>query len=966
MAPREPEPDPLSADVNTLGRLLGDVLREQEGEAGFALVEEYRAATKQMRAAVGEDGDDFGETGQRLRARTDELGLDQCRLVVRAFSAYFHLVNLAEEHHRLRVLRRRELEQGGDSPRGESVRQALMEAAAEGVKAESVRSLLRSCLVEPVFTAHPTEARRRSVLFKLRRLSDIVERLDDPRLTSDERSHLFDRIREEVTSLWLTEEVRGRAPRVLDEVRNGLYYFEESLWELVPRLYHELEEALASAYPGEAFDVPPFLRFGSWIGGDRDGHPHVTALVTEQTLRLHRETAFSLYESSLAELERELSVAAEPREISEELARSLDADASAMPELAASLNLHFASEPYRRKGGFMQARIAAARRINAARLRERRRAGAAAEGDDDPVLGQAQRLWGTGAPPEPPRPDDDRIAYARPDALGEDLRLIGESLRRHQGARLADGLVADLMRRVAVFGFHLARLDLRQHSEVVAAAIAEVLQVAGVELDFLALDLPARARVLAREIANPRPLVRPLGGYSAQTAETIALFQTIARLQQELGPDACNVFIVSMTAGTADVLAPLLFAKEAGLFDPGPKPRSTLQVVPLFETIEDLHRAAGLMEELFALPVYARQLEAWRGQQQIMLGYSDSNKDGGFVTANWELYRAQRALVAACRKAGATLLLFHGRGGAIGRGGGPTGRAIMAQPPGALSGRLRLTEQGEVAFARYAHPGIAHRHLEQTIHAVFRATLLPSPEGGHDDWAAEMEALSPLALASYRRLVYDDPDFVRYFHEATPIDAITGLRIGSRPARREQSDRIEDLRAIPWVFSWTQSRHGLPGWYGLGGAYAAQVEGKGEEARRRWAEMYREWPFFRSLIDNAQLSMGKADLAVARIYDELAEPALRARIFPRIVEEWRRTREAVLTATGRSALLDISPVLRRSIRLRNPYVDPLNFVQVSLLARLRAAPDPAPERDVLQRLLALTVNGIAAGLQSTG
>jgi len=965
MAPHEPEPDPLSADVNTLGRLLGDVLREQEGEAGFALVEEYRAATKQMRAAVGEDGDDFGETGRRLRARTDELGFDQCRLVVRAFSAYFHLVNLAEEHQRLRVLRRRE-QQAGHSPRGESVRQALMEAAAAGVKAERVRSLLRSCLVEPVFTAHPTEARRRSVLFKLRRLSDLVERLDDPRLTSHERFHVFDRIREEVTSLWLTEEVRGRAPRVLDEVRNGLYYFEESLWELVPRLYREVEEALASAYPGEAFDVPPFLRFGSWIGGDRDGHPHVTALVTEQTLRLHRETAFSLYEGSLAELERELSVAAEPRDISEELARSLDADAAAMPELAASLTLHFASEPYRRKGGFMQARIAAARRINAARLRERRRAGTAAEGGDDPVLGQAQRLWGTGAPPEPPRPDDDRIAYAGPVALGEDLRLIGESLRQHHGARLADGLVADLRRRVSVFGFHLARLDLRQHSHVVAAAAAEVLQVAGVEPDFLALDLPARARVLAREIANPRPIVRPLGGYSAPTAETIALFQAIARLQQELTPDACNVFIVSMTAGTADVLAPLLFAKEGGLFDPGPQPRSTLQVVPLFETIEDLHRAAGLMEELFALPVYARQLEAWRGQQQIMLGYSDSNKDGGFVTANWELYRAQRALVAACRKAGVTLLLFHGRGGAIGRGGGPTGRAIMAQPPGALGGRLRLTEQGEVAFARYAHPGIAHRHLEQTIHAVFRATLLPFPEGAHDDWAAEMEALSPLALASYRRLLYDDPDFVRYFHEATPIDAITGLRIGSRPARREDSDRIEDLRAIPWVFSWTQSRHGLPGWYGLGGAYAAQVEAKGEEARLRWAEMYREWPFFRSLIDNAQLSMGKADLAVARIYDALAEPALRARIFPRIVEEWRRTRAAVLTATGRIALLDISPVLRRSIRLRNPYVDPLSFVQVSLLARLRAAPDQAPERDALQRLLALTVNGIAAGLQSTG
>ena len=952
--------DPLSADVNTLGRLLGDVLREQEGEAGFALVEEYRAATKQMRAAVGEDGDDFGEAGRRLRARTDELDLDQCRLLVRAFSAYFHLVNLAEEHHRLRVLRGRE-QQSENADLAESVRLALREAAEAGVDAERVRALLRTCLVEPVFTAHPTEARRRSVLFKLRRLSTFVERLDDSRLTAHERLDLFDRIREEVASLWLTEEVRGRAPRVLDEVRNGLYYFEETLWELVPSLYREVEAALAAAYPGAAFVVPPFLRFGSWIGGDRDGHPHVTAQITEQTLRLHRETALALYEGSLAELERELSVAADPRDISAPLARSLDADAAAMPELAASLAIHFGGEPYRRKGGFMQARIAAARRINAARLRERRRAGTAGEADDDPVLGQAQRLWGTGAPPEPPRPDDDRIAYRGPEALGEDLRLIGESLREHHGARLADGLVADLQRRVQVFGFHLARLDLRQHSQVLASAAAEVLQTAGVEADFLALDLPARARVLAREIANPRPIVRPLGGYSPPTAETIALFQTVARLQQELGPEACNVFIVSMTAGTADVLAPLLFAKEAGLFEPGPPPRSSLQVVPLFETIDDLHRSAGLMGELFALPVYARQLEAWGGQQQIMLGYSDSNKDGGFVTANWELYRAQRALVAACRQAGVTLLLFHGRGGAIGRGGGPTGRAIMAQPPGALSGRLRLTEQGEVAFARYAHPGIAHRHLEQTIHAVFRATLLPFAEGAHDDWVGEMETLSPLALASYRGLVYEDPDFLRYFHQATPIDAITGLRIGSRPAQREQSERIEDLRAIPWVFSWTQSRHGLPGWYGLGGAYAAQIQAGGEAARQRWARMYREWPFFRSLIDNAQLSMGKADLAVARIYDTLAEPPLRARIFPRIVEEWARTREAVLTATGRSALLDISPVLRRSIRLRNPYVDPLSFVQVSLLARLRAAPD-----ETLPRLLALTVNGIAAGLQSTG
>ncbi len=999
------EDDQLSRDVNTLGRLLGDVLREQEGESGFALVEEYRAATKALRASAAPPGD-FGPGGDTLLERTNALTLAQLRLLVRAFTAYFHLVNTAEEHHRLRVLRQREL-RGGGAPRGESIRQAVLEAAQCGVPAATVQALLRSCLVEPVFTAHPTEARRRTILDKLRRLSELVERLDEPRLTETERRRLHDQVREEITALWLTEEIRQRAPTVLDEVRNGLYYFERSLWQIVPELYRDLEEALAEAYPGERFEVPSFLRFGSWIGGDRDGNPAVTAEITERALRLHKDLALSLYEQALQALQRELSVAgraatagqAAEEAIAERLVQSLAADAAAMPLLAATLERRFAGEPYRRKLAFMLARLRAARRLNMARLQFDQPLEARAEAIE---IARVQDLWSSGASPEPPHPDDARIAYRRPEELRADLEAIAESLRAGGAGRLAEGALKDLLRRVDVFGFHLARLDLRQHSAVHAAAIAEVLKVAGVEADYLALDEPARVELLAREIENPRPLLWPDGArYSPPTQEVIAVFRTARRMQEELGIEACNVYIISMTAGASDILAPLLFAKEAGLFWPGGpnggEPRSTLQIVPLFETIDDLHRCGRLMRDLFALPVYAKQVRAWGGLQHIMLGYSDSNKDGGYVTANWELYRAQRALADVCREAGVQLLLFHGRGGAIGRGGGPTNRAILGQPPGTLQGRLRLTEQGEVAFYRYANPRIAHRHLEQTINAVLRASLgtaEPASVAPRPAWVAAMDALSATAHHAYRSLVYDNPDFLRYFHQATPIDQIAELRIGSRPSRRTTSDRIEDLRAIPWVFSWTQSRHGLPGWYGLGAAVEAFCRhnpdsrpagasgtqpppateslhpleaGAATERLRLLREMYTQWPFFRTLLDNAQLSLGRADLAIARLYARLVgdQPA-RERIFGAIEAEWQRTERAILEIGEQTALLEHSPVLSRSIRLRNPYVDPLSFAQVSLLQRLRQLPEGASERATIQRLIALTINGVAAGLQNTG
>ncbi len=943
MAPREE--DALAREVDLLGRLLGEVLREREGEAGFALVEEYRAATKALRAQGDGWPGDFGPAGQTLLAHTEALAPAQARLLVRAFTAYFHLVNTAEERQRLRVLRQRG-RSAASEPSPESPGSALLQVARAGVPAARVRAWLEQAVVEPVFTAHPTEARRRTVLHRLRRLALVAEPLDDPRLTETEQASLRERLREEITALWLTDEVRQRPPTVLDEVRNALFYFEESLWVAVPRLYRDLEEGLQSAFPGQAVAVPAALRFGSWVGGDRDGHPHVTAAVTERTLRLHRHSALGLLEIELVALQRHLSVRARDGDVPPEIARSLEASAALAPELAGPLQASFPTEPFRRMTAFMRARVRAARRLNASRL--------ATEVDAAAVA------WEEGPPLEAVRPEDERTAYRQAAELLRDLDLIADGLRAIGAGRLAEGELRDLRRRVEVFGFHLARLDLRQHSAVHAQAMAEVLRAAGEEADYLALDEPARAAVLTRLLLAPAPPALAREGLSEDTREALRVFETAKRMREELGPECLGVFVVSMTAGASDVLAPLLFARLAGLvtLHEADRVASPLEVVPLFETIDDLRGCADLLRGLFANAAYARHLEVRQRRQQVMLGYSDSNKDGGYVTANWELYRAQETLAALCGEAGVHLLLFHGRGGAVGRGGGPTGRAIQAQPPGTVAGGLRLTEQGEVAFARYGHPRIAHRHLEQTLHAALGAALLPAAGPPPAEWREAMERVSATAREAYRSLVYDEPDFVRYFEEATPIDVVAGLRIGSRPARRTASHRIEDLRAIPWVFSWTQSRHGLPGWLGVGTALGALPAA---EVRA----LYRGWPFFRSLVDNAQLSLGRADRAVARLYAGLASPD-HARFWLRIEDEWTRTERAVLAATGQGELLGGSPVLRRSVRLRNPYVDPLSLVQVSLLRRLRALPEESPEWTAVRSLVALTVNGIAAGLQSTG
>ena len=947
----------LGREIHVLGTWLGDVIRETEGEAALALVEVVRLGAKKLRDPETFPRD-FGEAGREVLARLQALDLDQMGLLVRAFTVYFHLVNLAEERHRMRVLHERERTEG---LRGESLGATLRSLAASGFSAQQVRGLLDHFRVEPVFTAHPTEARRRTLLQKLGNLRSFLEAWEEhpsERVKSD--------LMEEITSLWLTEESSGRSPTVLDEVRGGLHFFEESLWQAVPRLMRDLAEGLKAAYPGEAFEVGMPLRFGSWIGGDRDGHPLVTAAVTAHTLRLHRETALQLLERDLEGLHHHLSVGAGAGPFPE-LTADLAAEAEAHPVLAKVVAERFAQAPFRAKLAFCLARLRAARRLNAQWLREH-----ASEVEGARTGG----LWRSAPYVEAPFPGDAALAYPDARPLQRDLELLGRALQpvpkpprdvvaAHGGygtgclgaaSRLAQGRLQEVLWRVACFGFHLARLDIRQHSGVHAEALDELLRAANLEPNYLGLEETARETLLLQLLEGERRglLTAPTGASSGAQAE---LMDTLREARAAFGPEASDTYIVSMTAGPSDLLAPLLFLKETGQFEP--HGASTFQVVPLFETIEDLQRASAILGRLWDLPLYRAHLKAHGNRQMIMLGYSDSNKDGGYVAASWALYQAQVQLTELAAARGVEIELFHGRGGAVGRGGGPMARAIRAQPPGSLQGSLRITEQGEAAHARYDHPDLAHRHLEQTLSALLEASLREThPPAIPDGWTTAMAKMAGESRRVYREEIYGNPAFLDYLWQATPLTEIRRLRLGSRPASRKNSRAIEDLRAIPWVFAWMQNRHGLPGWFGLGSGCAGQ-------SPALLAEMYEHWPFFGSMVDNAQISLGKADRAVASLYAELA-PELTRDVFRRIQLEWERTLGSLLVITGGEALLEATPVLRRSIALRNPYVDPLNFLQVALMPRLRALPEGDPAEPALHRLLALTINGIAAGLQNTG
>jgi phosphoenolpyruvate carboxylase len=909
---------PLREDIRYLGRVLGDTIREQAGPKVFDLVERIRQSA--IRYRRDKDGRSLGTLERTIGA----LGQDDATNVVRAFSYFHHLANVAEDVHRERVRRADEARRVAPGPGTLAFARARLRAA--GVSPRRVQGFFEQARVEPVLTAHPTEVQRKSILDRQHAIREHLAQRDD--LHEALHDSLDAELRREVLTLWKTNELRAEQPTVTDEIENALAYFRGTFLEVVPHLYVDVEDAFATGQP-----LPPFLRVASWIGGDRDGNPHVTHEVTAHALALGAEVAFEHYLREIHTLGSELSLAAKYIVDSPEL----DALGARSPDRAPSRQ----DEPFRRALTGVYARVAA----SAKRLAPETRVPYAEVG---------------AAPP-----------YAAAEDLTADLDVIHNALIGAGCARLAEGRLRLLRRAVEVFGFHLASLDIRQHSAVHARVVQEITaRASGLDL-YDRLAEPERQALLLRELVPARPLVSPHVTYGPETTEALATLQAVAALHARHGARAVPNYVISMTAGPSDVLEVALLLKEAGLLVPGQEPRSALNIIPLFETIEDLRACGGIMHDLFSLPYYRQILESRGDLQEVMLGYSDSNKDGGFLTSSWELWKAERALVEVFARHGVRLRLFHGRGGTVGRGGGPSYHAVLAQPRGSVNGQLRMTEQGEVIASKYADPAVGRLNLATLVAATLEATLLGPGQGDADadgrvdsSFLETMEALSATAFRAYRALVYETPGFIRYFREATPINEIGDLNIGSRPASRKSSDRIEDLRAIPWVFSWGQSRHSLPGFYGFGAAVRAFLA-KDRAARLRLLRaMYERWPFFATVVDKLEMVLAKTDMGIAARYAGLVRDArLREAVFGRVRREHDDTLAAVFAITDRKALLQENPSLALSLRNRTPYIDPLNHLQVELLRRLRAGRGDADE---IRRAVHLTINGVAAGLRNSG
>jgi phosphoenolpyruvate carboxylase len=929
MAAPSDELDLLSEDIHLLGDILGKVIRQQAGIGVFDLVERTRSLAKTRRS----DPED-GRLEQYLAELVSQLDLAQAENIARAFTTYFELINLAEENHRVRVLRRRERE-AHPQPPGETIAKAIATLRSQGMTEAEMADLLDRLQIELVFTAHPTEAKRRSVSSKLRHIARILAALERHDPLPAEREQMEEEILANVEALWLTERSRTRKPEVTDEVRSGLHYFENAIWDVLPQIYQIMDEALARYYPNL---TPPgrFLMFGSWIGGDRDGNPNVTTPVTAETFRLHRGLAVERHRKMAQQLSRFLSFSRRLLPPDETLLDNIVH--GEQTEHVTYLGQRYPQEPYRIYASWL-----------ADELRE--------ASEEDQVK---QRLLGVDVGPLP--------TMRTRQHLLEHLELFTESLQAGGAANVVVTQLQPFLDQARIFGLHTARLDIRQFSDVHTAVLTELCLHFGYHDDYATLGPDERTELLTHLLAEPVPELGSLDEFSPPTAENLALFQTIARAVEYYGPDITGPYIISMTRGVDDMLAVLLLASWVGLCLREDNPVEGLAIAPLFETREDLDNAPAVMEALFTHPVYSRHLQALGKKQMIMIGYSDSNKDAGYLAANWELFQAQERLVEICEKHEVTMTLFHGRGGTVARGGGAVSRNILAQPAGSINGRIRLTEQGEVIEEHYGHPDIARRHLEQVTHAVLLASTAgynrqntPRPE-----WRETVAELAAVAHQSYRRFIYETPDLLTYWQQATPIKEIGQLRIGSRPARRQSNDPLAGLRAIPWGFSWMQSRHGLPGWYGLG--EALQAYATDGERLERLREMYREWIFFRVLIDNAQMALGKADMGIARLYAGLVEDEkIREQIFGEILAAYERTCQWVLSVTGQLDILDNARTLKHSIERRNPYVDPLNFIQVELLRHLRALPDrDSEEAQAVLEVIFLTINGIAAGLKNTG
>ncbi|MCM2308905.1 MAG: phosphoenolpyruvate carboxylase [Sulfuritalea sp.] len=912
---------PLRDDIRLLGRLLGDTVREQEGLEVFERVEQIR------RLALRFHRDDDPAARSEMEAVLHELPREGSNMVVRAFSYFSHLANIAEDQHHIR--RARAHARAGAAPREGSLALALARALAAGIDAARLRDFFAGAQVRPVLTAHPTEVQRKSILDCQWKIARLLDQRDRTELSPEEQAAHDEALRRAVLRLWQTRMLRRAKLSVMDEVNNALSFYDMTFLRELPRLYNACEDHLAGAVPGweaQGMDeLPAFLSPGSWIGGDRDGNPFVTAEVLDAAMRAQSRKAIGYLLEQLHQLGAELSTTTS-------LISVPDVELMRLAEQSPDRSPHRADEPYRRAIAGFYARLAATA-LQLDQLEAPRHAVGAAE------------------------------PYATAAEFGADLDVLHRSLLSHKAGLLGRGRLRRLRHATRIFGFHLAPLDLRQNSDVHARTVAELLAIARPGSDYLAQDEAARIALLLEELATPRPLTAPGVNYSDETRGELAIFHTAQSIHRRYGMAAIENVIISKTDGVSDILEVAVLLKEVGLLRPLDHALD-VNIVPLFETIEDLANAGTIMDSLLAIPLYSRLLGSRRMLQECMLGYSDSNKDGGFLTSGWALYRAEIALTRVFASHGITLRLFHGRGGSVGRGGGPSYQAILAQPQGAVQGQIRITEQGEVIASKYANPELGRRNLEILAAATLEATLLghqhdaPRPE-----FLAAMEELSAAACAAYRKMVYETPGFEAYFWESTVIAEIAALNIGSRPASRKPSTAIEDLRAIPWVFSWAQCRLMLPGWFGFGAAVDTFRETHGAAGMALLAEMNREWGFFRALLSNMDMVLGKSDIAIAERYSQLVkDEQLRDAIFPRLKEEWQSSIDALLMITGQKELLDLNPLLKRSIRNRFPYLDPLNHIQIELLRRHRAG--ATDER--VQRGIHLTINGVAAGLRNSG
>jgi phosphoenolpyruvate carboxylase len=884
----------LSADIKLLGGLLGNIIREQHGDEAFQLVERVRLDARTRRR-------DGGEAGQKaaaaMQATIDSLDVNSLRVLIKAFSNYFQLINIAEDQQRTRVLRTRDQQGVAD----ESIDAAIRDLRNAGLEAVDVRALLSRLCVRLVMTAHPSEAKRKEVLVKIRHIAQMMAGKSFDTLAPRQKFALQNALTEEIEELWQTRPTRASRPTVADEVDFGMYFITSVIMDIALSIYDDLRFALKTYYPGEDWtELPRLLQYASWIGGDRDGNPNVTADVTLETLATHREAARQVYLDELTFLREHLTQSTDEVAVSQEIIdRVQKAD---FPERAPD-------EVYRQYVGLILRKLEA----------------------DGYVTGRE---------------------------LYDDLKLIEDSLIANRGHHVARGSLHRLMEKIHLFGLHLVPLDVREDARLHRTAVAELTKFYGLCDDYAALPEEEKQALLTREIANPRPFFPLDPHFSETTNRVIATWRMVAEAHRRYGQVVIDSVIASMSTAPSDILTLLLFAKEVGV-------AGTVDLVPLFETIDDLKDAPKIMQVLFSNEAYCTQLKARGLRQQIMLGYSDSNKDGGYLASNWNLYVAQQALAEVCTAHSIELELFHGRGGSIGRGGGPTNRAILAQPPMAFQGRVRITEQGEVIAYRYSNEEIARRHLHQVMNAVLMSLGTPKRSDIPASWRDAMNTLSETGTQAYRAFVYETPGFIDYWQQATPINELSRMAIGSRPAKRSAGG-FDTVRAIPWMFSWMQSRAIIPSWYGVGTALERFCDSH-PQGLALLREMYHNWTFFRALVENTELDVAKADMGIAALYASLVkDKALRDVIFGEIVAEHERACVQIRAITEEGELLERQSVLQRSIDRRNPYVDPLNFVQVALLRRLREMHPGTAEYESLLSAVLTTVNGIAAGMKTTG